>query len=118
MTTLHRVWNWNGDRRNVSGHTAGCEAPHCIEQHKRFRPNRAEWCSGEALKRNGYFVYQLETGYIGMTYNPSRRQREHEADERKRHWAESYMAGRNDIHIASRTDPSLTLEPNIPITDT
>ncbi len=33
---------------------------------------------GIPLRREGFFVYQLDTGYIGMTYNPSQRQREHE----------------------------------------
>ena len=29
-------------------------------------------------ERDGFFVYLLQSGYIGMTYNPSRRQEEHE----------------------------------------
>ena len=33
---------------------------------------------GVAAIREGFFVYQLDTGYIGMTYNPSQRQKEHE----------------------------------------
>ena len=33
---------------------------------------------GVPLIREGYFVYQLDSGYIGMTYNPSQRQKEHE----------------------------------------
>ena len=39
--------------------------------------------------RDGFFVYQLDTGYIGMTYNPSKRQKEHEVT--------AYMDGRADI---------------------
>ena len=173
MVTSYRVWDWNGDRRNVSGDpeverilnlldperssrcalcgneksadavtcqmcaeicpdpdcrgnprgvkdageamcahcenfvrkldapcrgdAIGCEIPHCIEQHKRFDRNGVGWCFGEALERNGYFVYQLETGYIGMTYNPSRRQLEHDAYERKGRWVQNYMASRNNI---------------------
>ena len=38
-------------------------------------------CLGPPSERDGYFVYQLETGYIGMTYNPSRRQFEHDRKE-------------------------------------
>ena len=33
-------------------------------------------------KRDGFFVYLLQSGYIGMTYNPSRRQKEHEINQR------------------------------------
>ena len=39
--------------------------------------------------RDGFFVYQLDSGYVGMTYNPSKRQKEHEA--------QRYVASRNDI---------------------
>ena len=80
------------------GNTAGCEIPYCIEQHKRFDPNGVGRCFGRALERNGYFVYQLETGYIGMTYNPSRRQLEHEAFVRYEGWLNGYIASRDDIN--------------------
>lgn len=50
-------------------------------------------CFGPTLERDGYFVYVLETGYIGMTYNPSRRQFEHDRKEALRR----YISGRNDI---------------------
>ena len=50
-------------------------------------------CFGPTLERDGYFVYQLETGYIGMTYNPSRCQFEHDRSESL--WR--YIDGRNDI---------------------
>ncbi len=55
--------------------------------------NNSVECFGPALERDGYFVYQLETGYIGMTYNPSRRQFEHDRSESLRR----YIAGRSDI---------------------
>ncbi len=50
-------------------------------------------CKGKPLLREGFFVYQLETGYVGMTYNPSLRQFQHEVVAKNA----LYMAGRNDI---------------------
>lgn len=90
--------NWVRSRDTpCRGQTAACEILDCIEQHKLLGPNGVGWCFGTAKERNGYFVYQLETGYVGMTYNPSRRQLEHEARERNRRRVERYMASRDDI---------------------
>ena len=32
----------------------------------------------DGYERDGFYVYLLQSGYVGMTYDPSRRQKEHE----------------------------------------
>ena len=41
------------------------------------------WMQGldKDCERDGFFVYLLQSGYIGMTYDPSRRQKEHEINQ-------------------------------------
>ena len=79
------------------GSTESCDEPECDNWHKRLGPDGSVWCFGEPRERNGYFVYQLETGYVGMTYNPSRRQREHDAFVRYENRLTRYIAGRDDV---------------------
>ena len=59
-----------------SGRPESCRYPPCLDAQDDSSP---AICSGRPKMREGFFVYQLDTGYIGMTYNPSRRQVEHEA---------------------------------------
>lgn len=55
--------------------SSDCDHPPCAEA--REAGSRIV-CHGEPKIREGFFVYQLDTGYIGMTCNPSQRQIEHE----------------------------------------
>ena len=67
---------------------------------------RAGCCLGfsKLIPRFGFFVYQLDTGYVGMTYDPSRRQLEHgefadcKAGEIASHWR---GVRRSDVSTAS-----------------
>ena len=52
-----------------------CDDPTCATAREN---GSASLCDGRPKIRDGFFVYQLDTGYIGMTYNPSQRQIEHE----------------------------------------
>lgn len=54
-----------------------CDDPTCATARE---TGYASICDGRPKTREGFFVYQLDTGYIGMTYNPSRRQVEHEVN--------------------------------------
>ena len=47
----------------------------------------APWIGEGNERKDGYFIYELDNGYIGMTYNPTQRQFAHE----KSHWLENYM---------------------------
>ena len=48
--------------------------------YKEACPDCLNWMRGldDGHERDGFFVYLLKSGYIGMTYDPSRRQKEHE----------------------------------------
>ena len=67
------------------GNPSGCDDADCQDRRDRdrkslaFRDHIEDSCYGELMERSGFFVYQLDTGYIGMTYNPSVRQVEHRA---------------------------------------
>lgn len=67
------------------GYPPGCDDSDCQERRDRdrrspvFSNHEEDDCYGERMERHGFFVYQLDTGYIGMTYNPSKRQVEHRA---------------------------------------
>ena len=67
------------------GNPSGCDDADCQERSERerescaVRDNEEDSCYGELMERSGFFVYQLDTGYIGMTCNPSVRQVEHRA---------------------------------------
>ena len=52
-----------------------CDDPTCATARE---SGSGSFCDGRPKIRDGFFVYQLDTGYIGMTYNPSQRQIEHE----------------------------------------
>lgn len=53
-----------------------CDNPPCVDARE---TGSRTVCHGNPKIRSGFFVYQLDTGYIGMTCNPSQRQAEHDA---------------------------------------
>ena len=64
------------------GRPERCDLEVCVTGRNATGDSNPLECFGPSRERDGYFVYQLETGYIGMTYNPSRRQFEHDREER------------------------------------
>ena len=75
------------------GRPQNCDQDLCESGRNASGDSNSFECFGQALERDGYFVYQLETGYVGMTYNPSRRQFEHD----RRENLQRYINSKNDI---------------------
>ena len=72
------------------GKRQDCTLPDCEEANS--AQDARAICAGDPVCRDGFFVYVLGTGYVGMTYIPSRRQFQHmqETDLRR------YMSARAD----------------------
>ncbi len=67
--------------------------------------------------RDGFFVYLLDCGYVGMTYNPSRRQREHRVRLRAEFNAVKERDRRIQAQLARENDIDLQEDFRRPFTD-
>ena len=65
------------------------------------------WMQGldKGYERDGFFVYLLQSGYIGMTYDPSRRQKEHEINQQT-----DYLVSNEINRRANSNKPILDVE--------
>ena len=69
---MHCTGFCEGLDRRCQGNLDDCSDRRC---------QRKGYCLGysQRIPRSGFFVYQLDNGYVGMTYDPSGRQAEHES---------------------------------------
>ena len=75
--------------RECLGRVADCGHQDC---------RRAGGCLGHRRKipRSAFFVYQLDNGYVGMTYDPSKRQSDHVSRLIDSHWKGVRCSDRNN----------------------
>ena len=64
--------------RLCQGKLSECSHRECLQNGFCVGPSRA-------IPRSGFYVYRLDNGYVGMTYNPSERQTRHQA-QWESHW--------------------------------